>query len=243
MCYLLFLLTLLSFACGQRQTTSHPESSAKEESADFIGAWASAADGNPKSIYINMTGMVYDVYFISSNGIFKSYKGILEDRTLKIGNTHSIKFLSENDGIYIIEGGLNYKRMSGVKSVLEEMRNDIKEVDGGNLTSFIYIPFSDDYAITLNESPNFSIKREINIYEAGQRLFDNNLKDCISSNKLDLISYYDLEKDEILLQTMGNYLEPWEYTISCNHSSGRDLTLVFSIRENHYCLTRIQFFP
>lgn len=235
------MLTAFLTSCEQNPKSNNSNDTAvKNEPINFIGAWASTSEGKPTSIYIDTTGKVYNCYFISSNGEDKSYKGIIENNILKIGNSYTIKFLSENDGIYLVENGMNFKRMEGVREKIEEIRKAVKS-EGGSYC--VYIPFTDDYANTYNEIPNFTIKQNMNIYEAEQRLFDKNLKDCILSSNLELTSYYDLQKDETLLETMGNYLVPWEYTITCKHSSERDLTMVFSIRDNEYYLTRIQYFP
>lgn len=240
----IFLLnaSLILMCCGQKQSKQSPADTVnKKEPVNFFGAWASASDGTPTSLYIDTTGNVYNVYFISSDGNSKTYTGILESNILKIGNTHTIKFLSENDGIYLVEGGINYKRMKPVSSVLQEIRKDISENIETTLSQYISIPFEDDMANGTGMTPNFSIKREMNIYEAGQKLFDNNVKKALVSPKREIISYYEIEK-EIDPDVEPNPLKPWEFLFTVEHSSGRPLTFVFSIKENGYYLTRIQFY-
>lgn len=224
-------------SCDNNTTTKQPEQD------KFVGAWSSVTDGGegrPNSIYVEKEGEIYNCYFIASNGNFKNYKGIIENDVIKIGRDYSIKFLKDNNELYLVENSMQYRKMKSVEETIKEMQKDIKEVDGGNLIYFLYIPFIDEEAKILNTTPNYTITRNMDFWKAKEMLFDRSVKDCISSDKIQLTSYYDIQKNEP--SPSGNYLNPWEYSITCKHSSGRDLTMIFSIRDNGYLLTKIQFF-
>lgn len=234
----LFTLLFILGGCTNNSTTKAPDTD------KFVGAWSSETEGGepkPNSIYIDKIGEIYNCYFINSKGESKQYKGIIDQDNLKIGNDFTIKYLVENKCLYLVENSIQYVKMKSILEMLNEMKQDIKEVDGSNLSNFIYLPFSDDMANAYNETPNFSIKQRGNISEGVAKIFDKKVKEAFLSPNLD--SYYDLEKDETLIQTMGNYISPWEYVVHCTNTSDRNLTFVFSIRNNEYKAIRIQYFP
>jgi hypothetical protein len=240
---ILFFLPIFAFSCAQnRNEKASLDTVKKNGSINFIGAWSSTSEGKPTSLYIDTTGNVYNIYFIASDGESKNYTGILENNILKIGNTHNIKFLSENDGIYLVEGGINYKRMKSVQEVLRNIKNEIKENPATTLSQFFYFPFEDPLGKgELGISPDFTITREQNISIALEKLVDESFRKALMSPKLELTNYYGIQKS-INPEYEDNYLSPWEFSFDFKHSSGRELTIVFSIRENGYSLTRIQFF-
>lgn len=237
--FTLFILITLAFAsCNNSHFTEAPESDR------YVGPWASENEGgetSPNSIYIEKKGEIYNCYFLSAKGEYKQYKGIIDKEDLKIGNDFTLKYIAENKAIYLVENSMTYIRMKTFESTLGEIREDIKSVDGANLSHFIFIPFTDDMSNAYNQNPNYSMTKRDNIGAGTEKLFDKKVKECFMNPEIS--SYYDLDKDEILKETMGVYINPWEYTFSCQNSTGRNLTFVFSIRNNEYNAIRLQYFP
>jgi len=242
--YILFYsIIFLLFSCGHTNNSQNNQVSVPQSNVDkFAGVWSSVTDnkeGNPNSIYIEKSGDIYNLYFIASNGNNTNHKGILDNNTIKVGKDYTLKYLDKNQEIYLVENGMEFRKMKSVEETINEIKKEIKDNNGGNLYTFIYIPFTDDYANSYNKTPNFTLTQQSNIGKGVDDLFDKTVKDAFLSPKL--ISHYDLQKNGST-DLSGNWLLPWEYQVACKNSAGRDLTFVFSIRNNEYKLVRIQYF-
>ncbi|MFI5158363.1 MAG: hypothetical protein ACHQF4_05830 [Sphingobacteriales bacterium] len=232
------------FSCGQKNGTTSGQATGniKLSDDDFAGSWASVTekgDGSPISMFIEKKGDIYNCYFIESNGTNRNFKGIVENNVIKIGKDFTIKYLENNKELYLVENGMEYQRMQSISATIDQMKKEIKDNNGGNLYTFLYIPFNDDYATAYNKVPNYSMTRQSNIGAGVDNLFDQGVKTTFLSAKL--VSHYDLDKNGATDLT-GNWLLPWEYQLRCKNSLGRDLTFVFSIRNNEYKMVRIQYF-
>ena len=209
----------------------------------FIGAWYSEPGGpmGNMSLFIEQEGELYNCYSIHPNGKYKKIQAIKDGENLKIGTVLTIKYLNENKELYMLEQAKQFKRIKPIKTVLKEIQGDIKEVNGANLSGFLYIPFSDDEANIGGIKPNFSIRKNSNIGAAAELLFDGRVKECLMNPE---ITYYsDIQNNEDAMALFENHLLPWECQIDCVNAAGRNLALIMSIRENEYKFVRLQFFP
>ena len=224
----------------------------KKKENYFEGTWTATLDNDNLDIhnlYIKKENEnIYNCYFIASNGSELEYKAIFEDNVLKIGNDYTIKYLVESKQIYIVERSLPFKRTKDFAETLVQIRKNIVQSGNHGIHRYMFFPFKDELARDNNPYSSYddriydySMNQAVQNMEKIEFLFSARNLDCLLTSEV--VSYTDLENDEGVMMTTGNFLRPYEFYISCYDPSNRDFKFLFSLSEGEYKICKLLYYP